>query len=153
MVPSHVGSLIAERPDPDDRLRLTCSEPVGTVGPVAHMGGTEATLISLDSPEAGAVLTRNPFIVSGWALDLDGPLLAVIVGIDRELWAGARTGIRRPDVAAAYPDTPGAGTAGWRAELDLTEWPRDEVEISVVALRQDGTWSMEIPATVGLRPR
>ena len=109
-------------------------------------------LISLDSPETGSALTRNPFIVSGWALDLDGPLMAVIVGIDRELWAGARTGIRRPDVAAAYPDEPEAGTAGWRAELDLTDWPRDEVEISVIALRRDRTWWMEVPATVRLRP-
>jgi len=117
------------------------------------VGPNPAVLIHLDSPETGSMLTRNPFIVSGWALDLGGPLIAVIVGIDRELWAGTRTGIRRPDVAAAYTDAPGADTAGWRAELDLTEWPRDEVEISVVALRQDGTWSMEVPATVGLRPR
>ena len=109
-------------------------------------------LIHLDSPESGAVLTRDPFIVSGWALDPEGPLLAVIVGIDHGMWAGTRTGISRPDVAAKYPDAPEAGTAGWRAELDLTDWPRDEVEISVVALRQNGTWSMEVPATVGLRP-
>src|SRR5919106_5958902 len=61
-------------------------------------------MIHLDSPESGAMLTRNPLIVSGWALDLDGPLVAGIVGIDRELWVGARIGIRRPDVAAAYPD-------------------------------------------------
>jgi hypothetical protein len=114
--------------------------------------GSTSLLIHLDSPETGSVLTRNPFIVSGWALDLGGPLMAVIVGIDRELWAGTRTGIRRPDVAAAYPEVPEAGTAGWRVELDLTEWPRDEVEISVVALRRDRTWGMEVPATVGLRP-
>jgi uncharacterized membrane protein YdbT with pleckstrin-like domain len=37
--------------------------------------------------------------------------------------------------------------------LDRTEWPRDEVEISVVALRPDRTWSVEIPATGRLRPR
>jgi hypothetical protein len=110
-------------------------------------------MIHLDSPESGAMLTRNPLIVSGWALDLDGPLVAVIVGIDRELWVGARIGIRRPDVAAAYPDVVGADTAGWRAELDLTDWPRNQVEISVIALRQDRTWSIEIPATVRLRPR
>jgi hypothetical protein len=118
------------------------------------MGGSEATvMIHLDSPESGSVLTRNPFIVSGWALDFDGPLVAVIVGIDRELWAGARMGLRRPDVAAAYPDAEEASTAGWRAELDLTDWPRDEVEISVVALRRNRTWWMEIPATVRLRSR
>jgi hypothetical protein len=115
--------------------------------------GSSSTLIHLDSPEAGSVLTRNPFIVSGWALDLDGPLVAVMVGIDQELWAGTRRGISRPDVAAMYPDAPEAGTAGWRAEIDLTDWPRDEVEISVLALRQDRTWSIEVPATVGLRSR
>ena len=112
-----------------------------------------ASLIHLDSPKQGSVLTRAPFIVSGWALDLYGPLVAVLVGIDRELWTGARMGIRRPDVAAAHPEAADAITAGWRAELDLTEWPRDQVEISVVALHQDRTWSMEIPATVRLRPR
>jgi hypothetical protein len=114
---------------------------------------TVSLLIHLDSPESGAVLTRMPFVVSGWALDPDGPLVAVLVGIDRELWAGARMGLHRPDVASTYPDSAEATTAGWRAELDLTDWPRDEVEISVVALRRDRTWWMEIPATVGLRPR
>jgi hypothetical protein len=130
---------------------------VARVGGTVHlsrMGGSDLpVLISLDNPRSGDRMTRAPFIVSGWALDLGGPLMAVVVGIDRELWAGTRTGIRRPDVAAAYPDAPGADTAGWRAELDLTDWPREEVEISVVALRQDGTWWMEVPATVGLRPR
>lgn len=117
------------------------------------MGETAAILIHLDSPESGAVLSRNPIIVSGWALDPDGPLVTVIVGIDRELWAGVRTGLRRPDVAAAHQGVPGAETAGWRTELDLTDWPRDEVEISVLAVRRDGTWLMEIPATIRLRPR
>ncbi|MGH2674284.1 MAG: hypothetical protein ACRDKA_09275, partial [Actinomycetota bacterium] len=113
---------------------------------------TAPILIHLDSPESGAVLGRSPLIVSGWALDPDGPLVAVIVGIDRELWAGTRTGLRRPDVAAAHPGVPGAETAGWRAELDLGDWPRDTVEISVVVLRHDGTWWMEVPATVGPSP-
>lgn len=118
------------------------------------MDGSDSTvMIHLDSPESGSVLTRNPFIVSGWAIDPTEPLVAVIVGIDGELWAGARTGLRRPDVAAEYPDAAEAATAGWRAELDLTDWPREEVEISVIALRRDRTWWMEIPATVRLRPR
>jgi hypothetical protein len=108
-------------------------------------------LIHLDGPSSGAVVARRPFIVAGWALDPERPLTAVVVGIDRQLWAGTRTGLRRPDVAAAYPDVPGAETSGWRAELDLTDWPRDEVEISVVVLRADRSWWMEVPATVRLR--
>ncbi len=112
----------------------------------------QPVLIHLDSPESGATLGRKPFIVAGWALDPQEPLVAVIVGIDQSLWAGTRMGLRRADVAAAYPGVAGAGTAGWRAELDLTEWPGDQVEISVVALRRDRTWTIEIPATVGLRP-
>jgi hypothetical protein len=116
------------------------------------MGQSSApVLIHLDSPSPGAVVARRPFIVAGWALDPERPLVAVIVGIDRELWAGTRTGLRRPDVAAAHPEVRGAETCGWRAELDLTEWPGGQVEVSVVALRDDRTWWMEIPATVQLR--
>jgi hypothetical protein len=115
------------------------------------MGEPSPVLIHLDSPTTGAVVPRQPFIVAGWALDPAAPLVAVVVGIDRELWAGTRMGIRRPDVAQAYPDLSGADLSGWRAELDLTDWSKERVEISVIALRRDRTWWMEIPATVELR--
>lgn len=109
-------------------------------------------MIFLDSPVDGAVVPRSPFVASGWAVDRAGPLVAILVGIDRQLWTGARLHGNRPDVAAAHPELPTAGQSGWRAELDLTQWPQEEVEVSVLAVRSDGTWRMEVPARVRLRP-
>jgi hypothetical protein len=110
-----------------------------------------SVLIHLDNPTDGQVVPRYPLLVAGWALDPEGPLVAVLVGVDRERWTGALMGLRRPDVAEAYPDAPVSGRSGWRVELDLREWPKESVEISIVALREDRTWWIEIPAVVRLR--
>jgi hypothetical protein len=109
--------------------------------------------LHLDTPVDGTSVPRTPFLVTGWALDPRSPLVAVLVGIDRRQWAAAKLGIRRPDVGAALPRFRGAGRAGWRTDFDLTDWPREEIEITIVALRADRTAWWEMPARVRLRPR
>jgi hypothetical protein len=109
-------------------------------------------MLHLDSPVDGTSVPRRPFLVAGWAIDPDAPLAVVVVGIDRKRWVAAQLGVSRPDVGEAFPHLPGAHRAGWRAELDLTDWGRDEVEITVVALRDDRTAWWEMPARVRLRP-
>jgi hypothetical protein len=110
-----------------------------------------SVMLHLDVPVDGTEVPRRPFLVTGWAMDPAGPLEAVLVGIDRRRWVSARLGVARPDVATAFPDLPGAGRAGWTAELDLTDWAREEVEITVVALSGDRTGRWELPARVRLR--
>ena len=109
--------------------------------------------LHLDTPVDGTNVPRNPFLVAGWALDPHAPLVAVLVGIDRRRWASAELGLRRPDVGAAFPRSGGARRAGWRTEFDLADWPGEEVEITMVALRADRTARWEMPARVRLRPR
>ncbi|HEX2025388.1 MAG TPA: hypothetical protein VHH92_03230 [Actinomycetota bacterium] len=116
------------------------------------MAEERSVMLYLDTPVDGTEVPRRPFLVAGWALDTDGPLVAVMVGIDRRRWAGARLGVSRPDVRRALPNIPGADRAGWQAELDLTDWGRDEVEITVVALTHDRAGRWEMPARVRLRP-
>lgn len=108
-------------------------------------------MIHLDSPMDGTEVPRNPFLVTGWAIDTAGPLVGVLVGIDRRRWAEAGMGVSRPDVGRAFPSVAGANRAGWRAVLDLTDWGSDEVEITVVALSGDRTARWEMPARVRLR--
>jgi hypothetical protein len=114
----------------------------------------EASLIAvhLDTPESGTVVSRENVIVTGWALHPKQPVVSVLVGVDRELWVVATTGGRRPDVASEHPGAEGSERAGWRTVLDLTEWPREEIEITVVALCADGTAAWEMPSRVRLAP-
>jgi hypothetical protein len=109
-------------------------------------------LIHLDTPETGAVVPRENLVVTGWALHPEQRVEGVLVGIDRELWVAAIVGGRRPDVASEYPGVESSERAGWRTVLDLTDWPREEIEITVVALCADGTAAWEMPARVSLTP-
>jgi hypothetical protein len=109
-------------------------------------------LIHLDTPETGTVVPRENLVVTGWALHPEQPVEGVLIGIDRELWVVAITGGRRPDVASEHPGVEGSERAGWRTVLDLTEWPREEIEITVVALCADRTAAWEMPTRVRLAP-
>jgi hypothetical protein len=115
------------------------------------MGEKRSVMLHLDTPVDGTEVPRRPFLAAGWALDTAGPLVAVLVGIDRRRWVAARLGVHRPDVGRALPDLPGADRAGWTTELDLSDWGREEVEVTVVALCQDRICRWELPARVRLR--
>jgi hypothetical protein len=115
------------------------------------MGEIRSVMLHLDTPVDGTEVPRRPFLVAGWAIDTAGPLDAVLVGIDRRRWVGARLGVHRLDVGRAFPDLPGADRAGWTTELDLTDWEPEVVEISIVALCRDRTGRWEMPARVRLR--
>jgi hypothetical protein len=109
-------------------------------------------LIHLDTPETGTVVRREDLVVNGWALHPAEPVVDVLVGVDRELWVVATMGGHRLDVASEHPGVEGSERAGWRTVLDLTEWPREEIEITVVALCADRTAAWEMPARVRLAP-
>jgi hypothetical protein len=116
------------------------------------VGPNPPVLIHLDTPEPGTVVHRENLVVTGWALHPEEPVVSVLVGIDHELWVVATTGGRRPDVASEHPGAKGSDRAGWRTVLDLTEWPREEIEITVVALCADRTAAWEMPSRVRLAP-
>src|SRR5918992_2615463 len=93
-----------------ERVSLPGSVERGSVAIVSDP--RDPILAYLDHPDPDSVVPRNPMIVSGWALDRSGPLAAVLVSIDGEFWAGPRLGLRRPDVAEAHYDVPGADVCG-----------------------------------------
>jgi hypothetical protein len=113
---------------------------------------TDSVLIHLDTPGTGTVVPRENVVVTGWALHPKQPVVSVLVGVDREFWVAATTGGSRPDVASEHPGAEGSERAGWRTVLDLTDWPREEIEITVVALCADRTAAWEMPSRVRLAP-
>lgn len=102
-----------------------------------------------DGPSEGQIVPRFPVVVSGWAVDPEQPLLGVLVTVEGTIWTETRP-VHRPDVAKAMPDVPGAGTSGWRAELDLREWPEETALISMVVLRRNRSWGLADQVTVRL---
>jgi hypothetical protein len=102
-----------------------------------------------DGPSEGQIVPRFPLVISGWAVDPEQPLLGILVTVDGTIWRETRP-VHRPDVAEAMPNLPGAEASGWRAQLDLTDWPEDTVLISVVVLRRNRSWGLADQVTVRL---
>lgn len=102
-----------------------------------------------DGPREGQIVPRFPLVVSGWAVDPEQSLTGVLVTVDGTIWTETQP-VRRPDVAEAMPDLPGAEGSGWRAQLDLTEWPGETAVISVVVLRRNRSWGLADQVTVRL---
>ncbi len=113
----------------------------------------EVVPLELDSPTRGGLVLRNPLVVAGWTVDKEAPILTVLVSVEDEWWFAARVGLLRSDVAEALPELAehGALTSGWRAELDLTYWPRDRAELKIIVVRRNGTWALRGRAEVRLR--
>jgi len=96
------------------------SVPIRVTTPV----GTDADSIKLcvDVPEiktdGGAVSVQGSFIVEGWALARTA-VTSVDVSVDGVDLGPAYYGIRREDVAAAFPDWPGALLCGYGMSIPL----------------------------------
>ena len=87
------------------------------------------------------MVPRGDLRVTGWAIGPDGPLERALVLIDGSWAQGARTGMHRPDVAAAHPHARRSEWSGWEATLDLRRAVGPVVEISLLAPAPDGSWS------------
>jgi hypothetical protein len=87
----------------------------------------------LDQPRAGAVLDAEVVDVFGWVVGSEAEAVAVEFSSGgRTIWrAPLRT--RRPDLADAFPEHPGAASAGFRTTIDLIGTPPEfELEVAVV---------------------
>ena len=85
----------------------------------------------------GTVNSNGVLEVAGWALD-DRRIDHVDVYVDGLVERQAITGIVRADVAAAYPDSTDAVTAGFILHVDSTRLPNGVHEVSVKAVDDQG---------------
>jgi hypothetical protein len=83
----------------------------------------------LDSPKAGEELSTNALKIVGWAVGREKPIETVEVLAAGEVVATTPVEIERPGVASAYPDTPGAGTAGFRLVVQGSGEGRHELAV------------------------
>jgi Glycosyl transferase family 2 len=95
--------------------------------------GEESALLgaNIDSPVLGRRMAASGFELSGWALAGSGRPDAVEVALDGEA-RGRGIWHPREDLAAAFPDVPGATEAGFEVAVDVAGGPeRSDLEVAV----------------------
>ena len=91
----------------------------------------------IDGPRRGSV-TGSVFRMAGWVVGRATQAVAVQICCGDTVLRAARVEIDRPDVAAVYPGSAGAGRSGFRVQLDGTLLPPMS-DLRVVALLEDGS--------------
>ncbi len=85
----------------------------------------------------GAVIIGQPLDGSGWAVAMQ-PIRAIEVQCDGVRVAEARLGLERPDVGAAFPGYPRAGTAGFGFSFTLADRDPGPAELRFLVRTADG---------------
>jgi hypothetical protein len=80
--------------------------------------------------------------VSGFAVDPDGPVPAVVISVDREPAARVEPGIESSEAQAKWPELGWASTSGWETTVPLSNELGERVEITAEALCPDGSWQL-----------
>jgi SAM-dependent methyltransferase len=95
---------------------------------------------ALESPKPGWFQgVRSPFIVSGWVLPIPGNRsVGIEVEVNGRLRASTSTGLRRQDVANAYPNTEGALWSGFAIEVFVDDLARSKADVAVRGVFDDG---------------
>jgi SAM-dependent methyltransferase len=104
---------------------------------------TDKVIFAIDQPStrwfAGV---QSPFIVNGWIIpDPASSLKQIEIRVNGELRALATTGLRRQDVADAYPDRE-ALWSGFIAEVFVDDLEDSKLDVEVNAVFEDGELSM-----------
>ncbi len=92
----------------------------------------------------------------GWALGVDSPVVRVEVVSNGEVVARTSPVIERPDIAQAFPDVPGAATAGFKLAIEPAAG-RGQSRLQLQAALEDGRSAplgeLEVTASRGRRRR
>lgn len=116
------------------------------------MSQEQEILFAVDYPSTDNSVINSPFLVSGWLLAPPSRRLRGLeIYLDDRLRARTETGLRRADVAAAYPHQPGALWSGFAVEVwaddiasarqgegDNAQVGVEEVGVEVKAVFEDG---------------
>lgn len=123
-------------------------EVVSAVGAPAPMGAlVEITDVSiqpdpellgghLDRPVAGATTDAHTVEIGGWAIGNGTPVVAIELATAGRPFRRVPVGRARPDLAQAFPDSPGAGDAGFGTDVSLVGGPPEQT-IEVRAVLKD----------------
>ena len=100
-------------------------------------------LSALDQPSTGwFARLRSPFIVAGWVIpDPENPLKRVEVSVNGQVKVLAITGLRRQDVADAYPDRESLWS-GFVAEVFVDDLDNSKIKVEVSAVFEEGEMSV-----------
>jgi ADP-heptose:LPS heptosyltransferase/GT2 family glycosyltransferase len=118
----------------------------------AALFGGASTRVEIDKPvlagDGALVPVRGALTISGWAVAAAG-IAEVIVLCDGEKLAGAYVGMRREDIARAYPDCIDSLRAGYALVLPPGAMPDGTHQCTVLASSRDGeTQSRSFSVTV-----
>jgi len=96
-------------------------------------------LFAMDQPGTGwFARLRSPFIVAGWVIaDPENPLKQIDVKVNGQTRAITTTGLRRQDVADAYPDRE-ALWSGFVTEVFIDDLDNSKVDVEVNAVLEEG---------------
>jgi len=97
----------------------------------------------MDQPSIGLFARlRSPFTVAGWVIsDPENPLKELDVKVNGQTRAIATIGLRRPDVADAYPDRE-ALWSGFVTEVFIDDLDNSKVDVEVNAVFKEGEVSL-----------
>ena len=96
-------------------------------------------LFAMDQPATGwFARLRSPFIVAGWVIAApENPLKQIDVKVNGQTRAITTTGLRRQDVADAYPDRE-ALWSGFVTEVFIDDLDNSKVDVEVNAVLEEG---------------
>ena len=97
----------------------------------------DITAFAIDQPRPGDRSRGLGLEVNGWIIGRDGPVRGVRVFSSAQPSALFPLDVRRPDVAADYPDDPHAGTSGFSTWASIDPIERDW-QIAVEAVLSNG---------------
>jgi len=76
-------------------------------------------------------------LISGWALDWEG-VNRVLIYVDGQQVGHAQLGFSTPGVARRYPGYPDNDVAGWRLEIDSSQFSDGRHAVQAVAIDEEG---------------
>ena len=91
---------------------------------------------NIESPQPGSQVDGHLVDLSGWVLGRSSPVVAVEVVHENTVVQRVPLNHRRPDLAEAFPEVPGAQESGFRTTVSLLG-ATPELELRVQAVLQD----------------
>jgi hypothetical protein len=92
----------------------------------------------VDVPQPGERRAAHAIYVIGWALGDEDPVDSVAFEHEGEVICRAGLGVRRPDLASAFPDRPDAEYAGFHTIVNVAGDPGPELAVELFAETKSG---------------